>query len=159
MGRGDHPKTFLLEAFFCKSTPSWLKVTGWAVVVGWPPGLYFHLLGLGVLSISIPSPSRLTTTAQNMSLLSQDWLTGFLWCLSNCSGNIFHTHILDIWTFPRAHSSVGGASLYVWTQGSISHRRISCRHNPPPWQLSLWSVVAAVAGSQPVEIWVMRMQG
>ena len=27
-GRGDHPKTFLLVALFCQSTPSWLKVRG-----------------------------------------------------------------------------------------------------------------------------------
>ena len=28
MGRGDYPKTFLLKALFCQSTPSWLKVVG-----------------------------------------------------------------------------------------------------------------------------------
>ena len=28
MGRGGHPKTILLNALFCQSTPSWLKVGG-----------------------------------------------------------------------------------------------------------------------------------
>ena len=36
VGRGDHPKTFLLKALFCQSTPSWLKVRGgWSSRVCW----------------------------------------------------------------------------------------------------------------------------
>ena len=35
MGRGDHPKTFLLKALCCQSTPSWLKVVGWSSRVCW----------------------------------------------------------------------------------------------------------------------------
>ena len=31
MGRGDHPKTFLLKALCCQITPSWLKVMWWVV--------------------------------------------------------------------------------------------------------------------------------
>ena len=29
MGLGDHIKTFLLKALWCKTAPSWLKVVGW----------------------------------------------------------------------------------------------------------------------------------
>ena len=41
MGRGDHPKSFLLKALCCQISPSRLKVLGW-----WPWALYCHLLGL-----------------------------------------------------------------------------------------------------------------
>ena len=35
MGLGDHPKTYLLKALCCESTPSWLKVVGWSSRVCW----------------------------------------------------------------------------------------------------------------------------
>ena len=35
MGRGDHPKTFLLKALCCQISPSWLKAgCGWVVALG-----------------------------------------------------------------------------------------------------------------------------
>ena len=62
MDWGDHNETYFLKVLYCLSTPSWLKVGGWAgavrYMVGeqsgilWPPRIYCHLLGLGVLSIS-----------------------------------------------------------------------------------------------------------
>ena len=66
MGIGDHPKTFLVRALFCQSTPSWLKDMGGNVQAAmwwWPVRLYCQLLGLGVpipIPIPSPSPSRLT---------------------------------------------------------------------------------------------------
>ena len=52
MGKGDHPKTYLLKALCCQGPSSWLKVRGWMAqpAIWWPPGLYCHILGLGVLS-------------------------------------------------------------------------------------------------------------
>ena len=41
--------TRIFEVLVCQRASSRLKVMGW----WWPPGLYCHLLGLGVLSISI----------------------------------------------------------------------------------------------------------
>ena len=51
MGKGDHPKTFLLKALYCQSTPSWLKVWGWVAlgIILSSPGtggtLYSHFPG------------------------------------------------------------------------------------------------------------------
>ena len=52
MGLGDHPKTYLLKALCCESTPSWLKVVWWWWW-WWPRALYCHLLGLGIGELSI----------------------------------------------------------------------------------------------------------
>ena len=43
IGRGDHPKTFLLKALCCQNTPSWLKVGGWVVA----PGIILSSPGTG----------------------------------------------------------------------------------------------------------------
>ena len=61
MGKVNHSETFLILAFFCWSTPSWLKVVGG--VVGWDGGPCDYCVG--------PSPNNCFFGFYRLSYLSQ----------------------------------------------------------------------------------------
>ena len=69
MGKGDHPKTFLLKALCCQSAPSWVRVVGWwwwvahEIILSSPgSGVTFQFL------FPIPNPSPMSQSLDNTDI-------------------------------------------------------------------------------------------
>ena len=140
MGLGDHPKTFLLKALCCQSTPSPLKVRGWVGGGWWPRAFYcqhwdwrvsildsrFSILYSPFYSqVPSPSPSRLTILSDHLhtALLLVPLMSWERWLRNTPSAELYlnRNHYFDVRPFGLNLSSIFFSIFYA---GSHSHSKV-----------------------------------